>query len=525
MPSWPAPQRTCLCLNYSTRTARLHCDHCQAQTGRISALKSCSYHLEVVEKSSRMDADERALLAEQAEFLGTRDRVPAAKISEPGQSPGDAARKRGGSDGTGTGEQQSGIEDVASDANTQDLGLHSGMIRDVVERQFEVSAYMEPQYYTSRPSAGPKRIDWRTKGKLSASGSRFAASRVKNRSAALHVDSKADNLTEQIDEENKAKLGTMSESEIAAERRELLQSLDPGILAALSKRYASSRHTPLQDDPPEFGPRFTSQEISSIPVVKTTSKFHEIPDRVGVDNTGLATESPLCTTQIRSRHTHEHDIATTTDTHVEHVHNEDCLRDTKDNLNSIHFPTDKPAKALDPNSETFLEDLKTKYFPNLEHNPSSLAWMRQPTEAEDISDYHESQASIMPAQVRFDFQGNFVAPRMSREVDSDLGLHHHADAPLAAGYTIPELAHLSRSSYPAQACMAIQTIGRVMYKIGKHFYGDSISGKLRGLIAKTKIEQTLLERSMDRHMGISSYSTEALWQANLGREGQVIEGQ
>ena len=51
------------------------------------------------------------------------------------------------------------------------------------------------------------------------------------------------------------------------------------------------------------------------------------------------------------------------------------------------------------------------------------------------------------------------------------GLHHHGAAPEDAGYTIGELAHLARSTVPAQRCVAFQTLGRVLYRLGRGEFG------------------------------------------------------
>jgi hypothetical protein len=53
-----------------------------------------------------------------------------------------------------------------------------------------------------------------------------------------------------------------------------------------------------------------------------------------------------------------------------------------------------------------------------------------------------------------------------------MGLHHHGDDPHAAGYTIPELAILARSTFPAQRCIAWQVIGRILFRLGRAEFGD-----------------------------------------------------
>lgn len=53
-----------------------------------------------------------------------------------------------------------------------------------------------------------------------------------------------------------------------------------------------------------------------------------------------------------------------------------------------------------------------------------------------------------------------------------MGLHHHGEDPHAAGYTIPELAILARSTFPAQRCIAWQVIGRILFRLGRAEFGE-----------------------------------------------------
>lgn len=145
------------------------------------------------------------------------------------------------------------------------------------------------------------------------------------------------------------------------------------------------------------------------------------------------------------------------------------LPDIEATSKSVHWPQ-PPQPDLDPASETFLDDLHEKYFPNLSHDPSKLDWMKPSTESD--STYDPSAASIAPKDLRFDFNGALIPPSKAQSVPTNLGLHNHGDAPDAAGYTIPELARLARSAFPAQRCIAIQTLGRVLYRLGKGEFGD-----------------------------------------------------
>ncbi|KAL5354225.1 hypothetical protein ACLOAV_000312 [Pseudogymnoascus australis] len=144
-------------------------------------------------------------------------------------------------------------------------------------------------------------------------------------------------------------------------------------------------------------------------------------------------------------------------------------------VNTLHFPRPPTLPDLDPSSPNFLTDLHTAYFPSLPSSPSSLAWLAplpSPGSPADLeSSYSPSQPSIPASSLRFDFKGQLLPPRISRAMPTDRGLHHHADAPEAGGYTIPELARLMRSSVPQQRGVAVQTLGRVLYRLGKGEWG------------------------------------------------------
>jgi RNA polymerase II-associated protein 1 len=108
------------------------------------------------------------------------------------------------------------------------------------------------------------------------------------------------------------------------------------------------------------------------------------------------------------------------------------------------------------------------------------------------------------------------------------GLHHHGVAPEAAGYTIPELGMLARSAVPAQRCVAFQTLGRILYRLGRGEWGSGLVGKedteedgadmaslLWECVQETRVLDSLTEAAMVSdgvgHRGSKVYATEALW--------------
>jgi hypothetical protein len=203
---------------------------------------------------------------------------------------------------------------------------------------------------------------------------------------------------------------------------------------------------------------------------------------------------------------------------------------------SIHFPTPAQPPSLDPNSATFLADLHEKYFPSLPSDPDKLEWMR--SRKADKAAYSPASSSLNPNEIRFSFDGEILAPKTSASIPVSEGLHHHGNAPEAAGYTIPELAILSRSTYPAQRCVAFQTLGRILYRLGKGEFGDAgeeganrpgadeTFGELaRGLWREVEKEHVIAQLVAEsegngvdggRHMSAKAYATEAVW---LWRKG------
>ncbi|OBT71293.1 hypothetical protein VF21_10378 [Pseudogymnoascus sp. 05NY08] len=148
---------------------------------------------------------------------------------------------------------------------------------------------------------------------------------------------------------------------------------------------------------------------------------------------------------------------TTTDTTDPSTQQPDSTDPTQP-IDTLHFPRPPTLPDLDPSSPNFLQDLHTAYFPSLPSSPASLAWLAPlPTpgsEADLESSYSPSQTSIPASALRFDFRGQLLPPRISRAMPTDRGLHHHADAPEAGGYTISELSGLLRSSVPQQRGLA-----------------------------------------------------------------------
>ena len=316
---------------------------------------------------------------------------------------------------------------------------------------------------------------------------------------------------ERIDQENRQKLAQMSPDEIEEERNELLESLSPALLQLLLQRGSidsGSGETDISNlqQTAQTGPQKPKKENS-----KTVSFAEPEP------------QEPV----ISKAETHDLD-----NDNLETPIAEDSLPHS-----SVHFPRPPQPPDLDPSSDTFLQDLHEKYFPSLPSEPDKLEWMQSPAStAKDT--YSPSATALSPKDLRFNFKGELIPPKTAAEIPVTAGLHHHGDAPEAAGYTIAELAHLAHSSFAPQRCIAFQTLGRILYRLGKGEFGDTgepgaetvgaedTFGELaRGLWAEMEREQvvqTLITESEGkgvdggRHVSARSYATEAVW---LWRKG------
>lgn len=207
-------------------------------------------------------------------------------------------------------------------------------------------------------------------------------------------------------------------------------------------------------------------------------------------------------------HDHDHDH--------EHTHS------------TIHFPKPtQPYEELDINDPKFNDKLYEKYYPDLPKNPQQLEWMK-PTTIDDIPKEIEYDSI---ESVRFDFKGNIItSDNIGDYLNENQGLFNHSQNPELPGYTLPELAHYLRSTFPGQVCIACRTLGRIMFKLGSLEYqineqiDDESNIKKEGtegnfeiecwkLIDQLKIIQLLEVYSSDnqKNLSIKNYAIDALW--------------
>ncbi len=296
---------------------------------------------------------------------------------------------------------------------------------------------------------------------------------------------------QEISEENKKRIADMSPEDIEDARAELMSSLNPAFIDRLLKRA-------------NIDEKAEEQHQRTLPTTETETKTEtETPP----DSKRLHPEPP--------NQAQPPDPPSQSDQHL---------------VPPIHFPQPpidpSTFTPLDPSSPSFLQDLKTHYFPSTPHDPSSMAWLTDPSEEENQeSPYHPDKDNYQISQLRFSFTGALIPPSESLQIAIDKGLHHHGLAPSSAGYTVPELAILSRSVMPSQRCIAYQVLGRMMYRLGQGQFGVKGGELCEGLWAVIEKERVVEIMMADAnrsagHASAKAYAVEALWLWRKGCGGE-----
>ncbi|RAH43337.1 RPAP1 family protein [Aspergillus brunneoviolaceus CBS 621.78] len=299
-----------------------------------------------------------------------------------------------------------------------------------------------------------------------------------------------------IAEQNDRQLASMSQAQIQHEREELLESLDPSLLE-------------------RFLRRARIDDADSTPRPSSTEQQPEKPTEDHAHNPATITTTPPPPPALKQdvQPSNQHQQPLPSLSSPPPAENNSAIDDLPpaqlpSDLHpaaaaslplsgSVHFPTAPSASSmpnLDPSSLNFLSDLQTHYFPNIAHDPSSLSWLQPPSASDEDPDssspYHPASTAqaIHPAHLRFSLLGTIIPPSTSLSLPTSLGLHHHGKDPHAAGYTIPELAILSRSTFAAQRCIAWQVLGRILFRLGKGQFGERGTPLVEGLWATVEKE-------------------------------------
>ncbi|KAK2015438.1 hypothetical protein LZ32DRAFT_158210 [Colletotrichum eremochloae] len=318
-----------------------------------------------------------------------------------------------------------------------------------------------------------------------------------------------------IDRENRQKLEDMSPEDIARERKELMDSLDPSLIQRLLGRAnIDEQHGPNPFDPPATA----KEPVTPAPEIKIEDT--SAPPKAQSQAQATSTSAPKSVSFAEIEDSRPSLPPLVDEDKPPSAPPED-LFPLNSQPDKTHFPQPPALPDLDPSHPDFLATLHEKFFPNLPADPSKLAWMAPiPTAhspADRESPYYPGQSSLPISALRFDFKGGLIPPKLSRAIPVSKGLHHHGQAPEAAGYTIEELSIYARSAVPAQRCIAFQTLGRILYRLGKGEWGngeeDSLARGIWSSIQEGRVLESLSEAAIVEggHRGSRAYATEALW--------------
>ncbi|KAI9654890.1 MAG: hypothetical protein M1831_005259 [Alyxoria varia] len=391
------------------------------------------------------------------------------------------------------------MPDVEEDTDSQggDTSLFSGFVKDISERNApRATSVVAPKLRkgsdgfpkskkrTSKFKSGQIALQNPTVALDDPNDHRTMNTAAKDATLGTNDSNKADasflgrngldhSEQESIDRENRQKLATMSSESIEQEKQDLLENLSPGLIKKLLN--------------------------GSEPADSAAAKANDLGRKIPATVEAYASENII----------YDSETAGLNEGHQTQAENLDRVHEA---IPHIHFPKPRDPPSLDPAAPSFLEDLHAKYFPSLPSDPSKLAWMSSSTPAKTPYNLDE----IPVAALRFAFDGTLLAPRTAKEIPVTAGLHHHGDDPDTAGYTIAELSHLARSTFPAQRCIAYQTLGRLLYRLGIGEFGASDSVIPLGLwncVEQGKVINSLQEESgkAGGHVSAKAYATEALW--------------
>lgn len=196
----------------------------------------------------------------------------------------------------------------------------------------------------------------------------------------------------------------------------------------------------------------------------------------------------------------------------------------------MHFPKPtQPYEELDINDPKFNDKLYEKYFPDLPKNPKQLEWMKSDSRSTPSDISYDSVESV-----RFDFKGDIItSENIDKYTNENQGLYNHSQNPELPGYTLSELAHYLRSTFPGQVCIACRTLGRILYKLGTLQYQvhemddeNDMEGKMNEsgvegmfeielwkLMIKLKVVELLQMYASDKekNLSVKNYAIDALW--------------
>lgn len=301
---------------------------------------------------------------------------------------------------------------------------------------------------------------------------------------------------ESIHMDNIKRMNDMTEEEIMREKQELLEQLNPKLVRNLLKNINKRQEGQA--------PMFAEIEgASGTWVGGFNENLKDLPSLSNAQvNDSLDIVTPLPPKEVVQEESEdeveyppldEDDVAPLDyqmAQAVDHTANEELLKDV--HFVSQHHEEEEDDTPLSLDDPDFDKKLHDRYFPQLPRDVDKMKWM-QPIDDGEAESLNNGVLGAV-SDCRFDFKGNLVPP--SREIDSTTisALHHHAQDPQLAGYNLLELDHLARSTFPSQRCIAIQTLGRILYKLGKQSYYQLVPE----IDAETYKEDGSIEKVMNK---------------------------
>ncbi|KAF9438411.1 RNA polymerase II associated protein 1 [Entomortierella beljakovae] len=278
-------------------------------------------------------------------------------------------------------------------------------------------------------------------------------------------------LMEQIDDENKRKLASMSQEEIKREQEDLLKNLDPELVKILMKRSSVQRRVSFSE-----GVRVEDRVV----------KMHDV--RIAHNHTGFQAK----------RHEEEegdHPLAM-----------------------KKKFYADVPAEP---------EKLEWMGIEGIEEIGDNSKNTPGKSVAPGPQPYMVSNADPPAAHYRFDFSGSIIE---GEDTPVHLGLHHHSVDPTKAGYTLSELLHLIRSTVPSQRILPLNIVAKVLQNCRNSNYAtfEIRVGILRWLIDILRLPvyiRAALDDKTDSGI-VAAVNALCAWtapQANLGHQDDIWE--
>lgn len=355
---------------------------------------------------------------------------------------------------------------------------------------------------------------------------------------------------EEIHLENIKYMMTLSEEQIQQERKELMENLNPAVLQNLLKKIDKSAKPKSTHDFQE-----NSNEIPLYAEIDTnkywvggSSKDKNMDKLDDAEIIKQLNINDVSKQDIVEEQPEEENVEVSLDRfddetlapqeyqfiqQMDHMTNEELLND-------VHFikPHAKSGakdvqkyEPLSIDDPKFDEKLKQTYFPDLPTEINKLQWM-QKDEFLDNSSQRKVETIDNVAEIRFDFKGNMIP--LTREITTTKdGLHHHSENQHLKGYNLEELATYARSSFPSQKCIALQTLGRILYKLGKQKYYqlipevdveqfEALGGSVNSItyhiykmfwdwVNHLHIVEIIELSLSSKNLSVKNYATDAMW--------------